>query len=558
MSNESVHLIIKVMKKVILTSIAALLLAGSSSMKGQEWPEEYLGLPGDNLNLYAVMDLFQSSETLEGFEKNLNDENSRINNLDLNGDNLVDYITVSDYVDGNVHNIVLRAALNSREMQDIAVFTVIKLADGGVEIQLIGDEDLYGKNYIVEPIYDETPNPGYTGGNNRSSGVTVIRTSYYDIAAWPMIRYIYRPSYVVWRSSWSWGYWPDYWSPWNPYYWHFYYGYHSSWNTHYYGRYRHWHTYRYPRYREYYYTSVRVYSPVVVVNINNGIYRNTYSRPDERRNGEVFYASTRGTSENRSGNAATVSTQSRRAEVPESARVKAGENAGRRESVNNSSQTRTTNVSNTQVNNGADRRSTSTTVRTNSGNTGNVATQRGNTGTQRSTTATQRSNTGTQRSTTATQRSNTGTQRSTTATQRSNTGTQHSTAATQRSNTGAQRSTVATPKSNTGTQRSTTATQRSNTGTQRSTTATQKSNTGTQRSTTATQRSNTGTQRSTTATQRGNTGAQRSTVATQKSSGSSNRSSVTAPKSTTTRKSSATTQKSSSTSSADRRKAVKK
>ena len=45
-----------------------------------------LGLPGDNLNLYAVLDLFQQSETFEIFEKKLNEEDSKINNLDLNND----------------------------------------------------------------------------------------------------------------------------------------------------------------------------------------------------------------------------------------------------------------------------------------------------------------------------------------------------------------------------------------------------------------------------------------------------------------------------------------
>ena len=151
------------MKKLIITSVLALLLAGVGTIKAQENPEEYLGLPGDNLNLYAVMDLFQKSETLEGFERDLNAENTRINNLDLNGDNLVDYIMVSDYVDGNVHNIVLRVALNQKEYQDVAVFTVQKFGNGEVQIQLIGDEALYGRNYIIEPNYAETPNPGYTG-----------------------------------------------------------------------------------------------------------------------------------------------------------------------------------------------------------------------------------------------------------------------------------------------------------------------------------------------------------------------------------------------------------
>src|SRR5512136_904604 len=97
-----VLLIIKVMKKFLITSILAAMVAIGNTVTAQDQPDEYLGLPGDNFNLYAVMKLFQESETLEGFERALNDENSRINNLDLNGDNLIDYITVTDYPDGDV------------------------------------------------------------------------------------------------------------------------------------------------------------------------------------------------------------------------------------------------------------------------------------------------------------------------------------------------------------------------------------------------------------------------------------------------------------------------
>ena len=263
--------------------------AASVVVTAQDYPDEYLGLPGDNLNLYAVMNLFQQSETLEGFERSLNDSENMINNLDLNGDNLIDYITVSDYEEGNVHSIVLRAALNSNEQQDVAVFVVEKLRNGEVQIQLIGDEALYGPNYIVEPIYAETPNPGYTGNVYRRN---VVTTTYYDIAAWPLIRFIYYPGYVAWRSSWYWGYYPSYWRPWRPHYWHYYYGYHYHWHDYYYAHYHHWNHYRSRYYTTYYRPRVRVYSPTVAVNINSGRYRNTYSRPDQRRAGEDYYTRT--------------------------------------------------------------------------------------------------------------------------------------------------------------------------------------------------------------------------------------------------------------------------
>jgi len=281
------------MKRIIITSILALLVTVWSAMGAPDRQDEYLGLPGDNLNLYAVMKLFQESETLEAFERDLNNEDSRINNLDLNGDNMVDYITVADYVDGNVHNIVLRVFLNQDESQDVAVFIVEQLNNGEVRIQLIGDEALYGKNYIIEPIYAETPNPGYMGTPVNSSGVTYVGYTYYDIAAWPVIRFIYHPGYIVWRSSWHWGYYPTYWHPWRSHYWHFYYGYHYNWYTYYHNHYRPWRHVRWNRYDRFYCNRVRVFSPTVVVNINRGAYRDTYSRPDRRRAGEQLYARTR-------------------------------------------------------------------------------------------------------------------------------------------------------------------------------------------------------------------------------------------------------------------------
>jgi hypothetical protein len=277
------------MKRFLISSIFAAIVAAGTAMIPQDYPDEYLGLPGDNLNLYAVMNLFQESETLEGFERSLNDENSRINNLDLNNDNYIDYIKVLDYVEGNVHTIVLQAVLGRNDNQDVAVFTVQRLRDGSVQIQLVGDEALYGRNYIIEPYYAETPNPGYTGRNNRQN-VTVVRTTYVQVAAWPVIRYIYMPNYVVWRSSWYWGYYPVYWNPWRPFYWHYYYGYHYHWFPDYYGHFHRYDRHRWDGWDRYYYRDRRVYSKNVTININSGKYKNTYSRPDQRREGEALYA----------------------------------------------------------------------------------------------------------------------------------------------------------------------------------------------------------------------------------------------------------------------------
>ncbi|MCB9014695.1 MAG: hypothetical protein H6541_02790 [Lentimicrobiaceae bacterium] len=271
-----------------LKTISALLLVLSMSfgIKAMNYEDEKLNLPGDNLNLYAVMKLFQESETLEGFERSLNAEDSRINNLDLNGNNLIDYIKVIDYVDGGTHTIVLQVAINERENQDVAVFTVYKDKRDQVHIQLVGDEYLYGKDYIIEPNdgYAETPNPGYTGNTT-----VVTRTTYVEVRTWPVVRYIYTPTYVVWRSPWYWNYYPTYWNPWRPYYWDYYYGYHSHWHNHYYSHYRHCNHYRYSYYADNYYHRHRAYSSTVRSYRDNGRYRDTYSRPDLRSAGSDDY-----------------------------------------------------------------------------------------------------------------------------------------------------------------------------------------------------------------------------------------------------------------------------
>lgn len=270
------------MKSLILTSITVALLAAGTALKAQDRQEEYLGLPGDNLNLYAVMQLFQNSKTLEEFERELNDKNSNINNLDLNYDNLVDYIKIIDNVDGSVHNIVLQVAVGPRDNQDIAVFTVVRFNNGQVQIQLTGDEALYGKYYIIEPITEETPNPGYNGN--------YVRTTPAQIAYWPVVRYIYLPTYTVWRSRWYWGYYPSYWDPWRTYSWHYYYGYHYNWNHYYYSHYHHYDKHRHSGWNDYYYHGRRSYSPQVSQRISTGVYKTTYSRPEQRRDGEQLFA----------------------------------------------------------------------------------------------------------------------------------------------------------------------------------------------------------------------------------------------------------------------------
>ncbi|TAL69085.1 MAG: hypothetical protein EPN88_06835 [Bacteroidetes bacterium] len=364
------------MKRFIITSILAGLLATGTSVIAQDQKDDYLGLPGDNLNLYAVMKMFQESKTLEEFEKRLNDENSKINNLDLNGDNVVDYISVFDNIEGNVHNIVMQVAVNEMEKQDVAVFTVEREPDGQVQIQLTGDEELYGKNYIIEPIFDDannsqTPNPGYTGNTRIINGqnVTVTRTTRVEIASWPLIRFIYLPNYVIWRSSWYWGYYPSYWHTWQPYYWHYYYGYHYNWYNDYYGHYRRWDHHRYSHWNDFYYTSKRSHSPFVDVRIKNGNYGNTYSHPEQKKEGEALYSRMHQDQNNRRSDNNTGNTSVRRS-ASESNQDR--QSAGTRNTTNRRAGTTVTNKS---VTNPSEKKNTGTTRRSDTGLTGKSDTE---------------------------------------------------------------------------------------------------------------------------------------------------------------------------------------
>lgn len=232
-----------------------------------------LGLPGDNLNLYAVLDVFQKSKTIAEFERKINSKESNINNLDLNNDNAIDYIRVLSYKDQDSHNIVLCVALNKIENQDVAVIEVNKNRDGDVIVQIIGNEALYGENYILEPSeeYTGTVDYGYRTTERVSMG------GYWNdvvfVTNWPIIMHLYTPLYVAYISPWYWNFYPLYWHSWPPVFYRQYWGYH----LHYYPN----NFYRrvgYIRYPQAYssYISRRNIAPMVQKNSVNNSYKRTY------------------------------------------------------------------------------------------------------------------------------------------------------------------------------------------------------------------------------------------------------------------------------------------
>lgn len=161
-------------------------------------------LPGDNLDLNAVLDLFKNSKNIEDFENKLNSEKTNVNNLDLNDDGYVDYIRVVDYMKDNAHLITLQVAFTAEEVQDVAVIELDRKDDKTV-VQIVGDEALYGRDYIIEPKTE----------NERMA---------YNANTWTSVQYIYGPTYVVYVSPWYYGFYPHWHRPWRPYSWDIYWG----------------------------------------------------------------------------------------------------------------------------------------------------------------------------------------------------------------------------------------------------------------------------------------------------------------------------------------------
>lgn len=264
----------KAMKKQVkygmLSLYLVLLLTGgmTATAQGNDWE-----VPGDHFSLEGALELFKKSASPEEFEQLLNSAESKVNNLDLNEDGMVDYIKVIDRNEGNIHAFILQAVISDREYQDVAVIELEKLANGKAILQITGDEDVYGIETIIEPTEEVRVNAG-----------TTVQTRVVNVWAWPSVRYVYSPYYSVWVSPWRYSLRPVWWSAWGPV---AYYEYYPRWNPYrpYYSVcYSHRISYARQLYRPYRTTSIVVYNHH---NSRIADYRSRYDREEhyDRRRG---------------------------------------------------------------------------------------------------------------------------------------------------------------------------------------------------------------------------------------------------------------------------------
>ncbi|MCF8239479.1 MAG: hypothetical protein K9I85_15055 [Saprospiraceae bacterium] len=196
-----------------LTFLAFLLIGWLSTPTTQaQMAADSTGLPGDNFSLEGALELFKTATSPENYEQLLNDPENNVNNLDLNEDGEVDYIRVIDNMDGDVHALVLQVPFSETENQDIAVIEIEKDGSESALLQIVGDEDIYGEQMIVEP-YDENLSSDNKEG---PSGDAVYARVVVNVWFWPGVRYIYAPGYTVWVSPWRWRHYPNWYRPWRP------------------------------------------------------------------------------------------------------------------------------------------------------------------------------------------------------------------------------------------------------------------------------------------------------------------------------------------------------
>ncbi|WP_424003623.1 hypothetical protein [Maribacter sp. IgM3_T14_3] len=140
----------------------------------------------ENLNLEEVAQIFGESSDLEDFEKRLNDPESKISNFDLNGDGEVDYLKVVEKVEGDTRTVYVQATVTENKNKTVASIVVVKDSNNEVNVKVVGDEALYGSNYIIIPAYMRVP----------------------TVVIW-----FWGPRYSVWVSPYRLGYYPSYFRP---------------------------------------------------------------------------------------------------------------------------------------------------------------------------------------------------------------------------------------------------------------------------------------------------------------------------------------------------------
>ncbi|MFK7824872.1 MAG: hypothetical protein AB8G05_11990 [Oligoflexales bacterium] len=124
------------------------------------------------LNLKAVGELLKKAKDAAEFEKLLNDPNSGVNNLDLNGDGKVDYIKVTEFGEDKIRGFSLTTEPSKGEEQEIATIKIEKADEqGNAVVETKGNPQIYGSNHYYQSSWSGIGTGlmlGYLFGSHRS------------------------------------------------------------------------------------------------------------------------------------------------------------------------------------------------------------------------------------------------------------------------------------------------------------------------------------------------------------------------------------------------------
>ena len=143
-----------------LKLLAAVLLVAAFGCGGSETRLQVnvttLSSAADGLDLQAVAELLKKADTAEKFESLLNDPAEGLNNLDLDEDNNVDFIKVTEYGEGDSTGFSLTVDMGGGDEQELATIDMVKSAGGDIDVEMQGNEQIYGANSYYHRRYGLT------------------------------------------------------------------------------------------------------------------------------------------------------------------------------------------------------------------------------------------------------------------------------------------------------------------------------------------------------------------------------------------------------------------
>jgi len=129
---------------------------------------------------------------------------------------------VVDKMDNDIHALVLQVPVSENENQDIAVIEIEKTGDETAVLQIVGDEEIFGEEYIVEPDGGDEVSGNGKGpfDGSYATGLFTPNRVVVNVWFWPSVRFMYGPAYRPWISPWRWRAYPGWYRPWRPFAWH--------------------------------------------------------------------------------------------------------------------------------------------------------------------------------------------------------------------------------------------------------------------------------------------------------------------------------------------------